>query len=133
MTYFLDTNICIYYLKGTYSAVAEHLLRRHPAEIAIPAIVKAELLLGARKSGSPEKSIQAVTEFLLPFRTVPFDEAGADHYASVRADLENRGEPIGPNDLIVAATALAHGAVLITNNEREFARIGGLQTENWTR
>ena len=72
-----------------------------------------------------------VESFLLPFEIVPFGEKSARVYGRLRGDLESKGMTIGPNDLLIAATALAYGAVLVTNNVREFKRVPGLSLEEW--
>ncbi len=126
----LDTNICIYALKRNPSVVSERLLEHQPSQLALPSIVLGELLLGAKKS-SKKDMVVIVERFLRPFRVVPFDEAAARRYAAVRAELEVAGTPIGPSDLIIAATALHVGATLVTHNTREFARVRGLELEDW--
>jgi tRNA(fMet)-specific endonuclease VapC len=100
-------------------------------EIAIPSIVKAELILGAYKGQFPDKTLEKLEKFLQPFEVVPFDDQAAYRYAEVRSKLEKEGRIIGPNDLIIAALALYHDAVLVTNNVIEFTRVEGLQIENW--
>jgi tRNA(fMet)-specific endonuclease VapC len=130
--YFLDTNICVYYLKGMYSELARTLLAHHPDQIRIPSIVKAELLHGAYRSKKMEENLRKIHAFLLPFRVIPFGDAETDRYATIRAELEHAGQVLGPNDLIVAAIAAENEGVLITNNEREFRRVRDLRVENWT-
>jgi len=131
--YFLDTNVCIYFLKGMYTTLLDRLKAKTPADIKIASIVKAELLLGAYKSNNPEKTKKRVNEFLLPFIILPFDDEASIIYAKIRGMLEKRGNIIGPNDLILAATVLVHQGILITNNVDEFRRIKELKTENWTK
>lgn len=131
MNYFLDTNICVYYLKGMYGSIAENLLRRHPEEIRIPSMVKAELLYGAYRSHRSSENIELLEEFLFPFRIVGFSDNECIEYARIRAELEAKGTIVGPNDLIIASTVVAHDGVLVTNNEKEFNRVRGLTVENW--
>ena len=131
-TYLLDTNICIDAMKGAFPAIAERMQSLDPDTIGIPSIVWAELLTGAAKSRRPDRTLEVVRRFVDPLRVVPFDAAAAHHYARVRAELEGAGEPIEPNDLIVAATALAAQATLVTRNGREFGRVSGLECEDWT-
>lgn len=133
MAYFLDTNVCIYALKGTYPKIGQHLVALRPVDVKIASIVQAELLLGAEKSAQVSTTRGVVEAFLLPFAVVPFDAAAATAYARIRAALEKKGTPIGPNDMILAATVLAHGGTLVTHNLREFRRIAGLPLEDWTR
>jgi len=131
VNYFLDTNICVYYLKGMYGSIAENLLRRHPEEIRIPSMVKAELLYGAYRSRRSSVNIELLEEFLFPFRIVGFSDNECIEYARIRAELEAKGTIVGPNDLIIASTVVAHDGVLVTNNEKEFNRVSGLTVENW--
>lgn len=94
-------------------------------------VVWAELLHGARKYERRQDRIARVERTLAPFVSFPFDDAAARNYAQIRDELEVRGEVIGPNDLLIAAIALPHGLVLVTNN-REFRRVRGLPVEDWT-
>ncbi len=132
MTYCLDTNTCIYYLTGREPAVKERLLAHSPREILVPAIVEAELLYGAERSSRRDHNISAVREFLLPFSSGGFGRDAAQVYARIRADLERRGRPIGPNDLIIAAIAIASETTLVTHNVAEFNRVEELSVEDWT-
>lgn len=127
----MDTNICIYYLKGLYPALPDNLLARQVSEIKIASIVKAELLFGAARSKKQADNTKLVEQFLLPFEVVAFDDQSAQIYARIRSELVAKGFSIGPNDLILAATVLAREGVLITNNEQKFKRVPGLQIENW--
>ena len=131
MKYFLDTNICIYYLKGTHRSVADKLVTLHPEDIRIASIVKAELLYGAYRSVRKDANLVAIEEFLLPFEVVDFGDSETIHYAEIRSTLEANGEIIGPNDLIVAATARSNDGILVTHNEREFSRVPDLKLDNW--
>ena len=133
MKYFLDSNICIYFLKGIYPVLGQELLSHNPDDIRIPSIVQAELLYGALKSHKVKENMEMVREFLLPFKVVPFGNKEAECYAKIRSTLEQSGNPIGPNDFIVAAITLENGGVLVTNNEKEFRRVKQLEVENWTK
>lgn len=95
--------------------------------------MKAELLHGARKSARPASNLRLLERFFTPFRSLPFDDACSEQYALIRADLERTGKPIGPYDMMIAATALAHGLTLVTHNAGEFARVAGLKWEDWER
>ena len=94
-------------------------------------MVKAELLLGARRSTRVEENLQRLKQFFAPLDSLPFDDLCAEHYAVIRADLLAQGKPIGPNDLLIAAIARAHDAVLVTHNSGEFGRVIGLRMEDW--
>ena len=131
MTYLLDTNVCIRYLNGRSPAVRKRLESLRPADIAVCSVVKAELLAGAQKSRYPERTLANVRKFLASFRSLPFDDASAEIYGVIRADLERRGTPIGPYDLQIASIALAHNLILVTHNVREFGRVVGLRIDDW--
>lgn len=131
MKYYLDTNICIYFLKGQYFQLLNIIMSHSPTDIKIPSLVKAELLYGAEKSQKKEENLEKVKKFLLPFEIISFDDQAAIAYSVIRADMEKTGIVIGPNDLIIAATVLSRRGILVTNNEKEFRRIPGLTVENW--
>lgn len=130
--YFLDTCTCIDFLRGKLPYGYKLMRESDPRMFKVPAIVEAELHLGAQKSYSPEKNRFLVERFLSPYEIVPFSSECARVYARIRSDLETQGVTIGPNDYIIAASALAHGAVVITSNVKEFLRVPGLSTETWT-
>ena len=125
--YVLDSNIVIDFLRGRLPQALALLNRTDARLVKIPAIVKAELLLGVRKSVNPDRNREAVESFLCDFEVLPFDSRCARYYAQIRAELAGVGKAIGPNDLIIAATALAHDATLAANNVREFQRVPGLR------
>jgi tRNA(fMet)-specific endonuclease VapC len=128
----LDTNICIHLLNRADLRVQRQFEARSPADIALCSIVKAELLYGAQRSARVDANLQRLKLFFSPLRSLVFDDHCAEHYAMIRADLAAQGSPIGPNDLMIAATARAHDAVLVTNNTGEFSRVAGLRMEDWT-
>lgn len=129
--YYLDSCICIDLMRGKLSTAYEMMRNSDPRLFAVPAIVVSELMFGVEKSADIEKNRMRTENFLRPFQVVPFDESCAYECGRIRAVLANRGLNIGPNDSLIAATALAHQAVLVTNNDREFNRVPGLQTECW--
>ena len=131
MRYLLDTNIWIFYLKHVDSPLVSHLQKTSANEIAVCSVVWAELLHGARKYQQREDRIARVEKTLSPFRSLPFDDEAARHYAFIRDDLETRGEVIGPNDLMIAAIARSRDLTLVSNNG-EFRRVDGLVFEDWT-
>ena len=133
MSFQLDTDTCIHWLRGRNPALRARLTALTPAEVRISAVVRGELLLGAEHSADPRRTREEVLRFLQPFEVAPVDADVARHYAVLRAELESRGGSIGPNDLWIAATALAWGATLVTGNTREFRRVPRLQMENWLR
>ena len=125
----LDTNTVIYYFKGI-GGVAERLLAIPPHNVALPSIVVYELGRGVLSSKSPKRREQFTT-FLDAFAILPLGRAEAAAAAQLRETLEQRGLPIGPLDVLIAGTALVHGATLVTRNLREFSRVEGLKVENW--
>lgn len=128
--YALDTNTLIYFFRDQ-GKVARNLLKVAPARIAIPAIVLFELETGIAKSSEPDKRMKQLAELLDVVRVLPFDPKAARESARIRAYLEARGESIGPMDTLIAGTALAEGATLVTRNAGEFGRVPGLRTANW--
>jgi tRNA(fMet)-specific endonuclease VapC len=129
--YLFDTNVCIRVLNGSSTGVIERLEGLDPSEVAMCAVVRAELVFGARKSTHVAENLRLVDAFFEPFVCLPFDDRAADAYGSVRADLERVGRPIGPNDLLIAATALANDLILVTHNISEFGRVPGLNLDDW--
>lgn len=126
----LDTNTLIYFFKGE-GRVAAKLLERAPGDIGIPAIVLYELQVGIAKSSSPEKRARQLAELTAVVQVLPFHQREAKAAADIRAGLEKEGRPIGPLDTLIAGTALAHGATLVSRNVREFGRIEALRVEDW--
>src|SRR5438105_15126548 len=128
--YLLDTNVCIRFLNGA-PAVVESLQSVSRAQIRLSAIVKAELLYGARNSTRMAENLRLLERFFDTIASLPFDDICAEEYGVLREELERAGTLIGPNDLLIAATARAHRAVLVTHNIREFSRVAELRLEDW--
>ena len=128
----LDTNTVSYFFRGD-PLVTARIAALSPSDLAIPAIVAYELRFGLERmpAESREPRLKALDAFLRPLALLPFDAAAATVAAKLRAKLEAEGTPIGPHDLLIAATALAHGATFVTRNVGEFGRVEGLQLENW--
>lgn len=131
MIHLLDSNTCIRYLNGQSESIRRNLEARRPEEIVLCSVVKAELTYGAVKSARPESNLDKLRRFSEPFTSLPFDDAAAEVYGRIRTHLERSGKPIGPNDLLIAAIAIAHGATLITHNTGEFSRVEDLRYEDW--
>jgi tRNA(fMet)-specific endonuclease VapC len=129
--FLLDTNVCIRILNGSSPPVAARLQATSPAEVRLCAVVKAELLYGARRSARVDRNLRLLQRFFGPIASLPFDDRCAEEAAFIRLDLERAGRPIGPNDLLIAATARAQDLVLVTHNTREFGRVAGLRIEDW--
>ena len=126
----LDTNICIYIINAMPPAVVARFQKYGLGDIGLSSVVAAELAFGVAKSGSI-RNRQALEMFLAPLTIVPFNDSAIWAYGDLRADLERRGTPIGSLDTLIAAHALSLQAVLVTNNVREFAKVPGLQLDNW--
>lgn len=133
MKYMLDTNICIYAIKHKAEMVIKNFLSHVPEEMCISAITYAELMYGVEKSMAIEKNRIALSLFLSPLTILEFQASAAEEYGKVRAELESRGMPIGPMDLLIAGHARSEGLILVTNNTREFCRVERLVVEDWTR
>lgn len=131
MQYLLDTNICIYLIKNRPSVVLERFQQHSPQEVAISVITLFELEYGVQKSGSRQRSGDALVKFLRPLNLIELDRFAAAEAALIRAQLEKQGKPIGPYDLLIAGVARAQNMTLVTNNIREFERIDNLGIENW--
>ena len=128
--YILDTNTLIYFFKGMGN-VSNRLLQTPPRSIGIPTVVLFELEVGIAKSSSPKKRRLQLEHLTSTLNILPFGHEEVTFATAIRVDLENRGSPIGPYDVLIAGTALANRGVLITHNTREFERIAGLQLEDW--
>lgn len=133
MKYMLDTNICIYTIKHKPPEVIKNFLRHNPDEMCISSITYAELMHGVEKSQSVERNRMAITLFLSAITILPFNQYAAEEYGKVRAELERKGTPIGPMDMLIAGHARAEELVLVTNNTREFFRVENLEVEDWTK
>lgn len=129
--YLLDTNICIYIAKNAPPAVRRRMELHAASDMAMSVITWGELIFGAEKSQSRARALATIDQLagLIAIRDMPRD--AARHYGEIRAALEQSGQPIGGNDLWLAAHARAEGLVMVTNNTREFLRVPGLLVENW--
>jgi tRNA(fMet)-specific endonuclease VapC len=128
----LDTNICSYIIRNKPQSIKEKLQEvEENHTIALSSIVVSELIYGATKKGSP-KLMQIVSAFIDNFIIYDYSKVSAESYAHIRTDLEKKGQIIGANDLLIASHALSLGAILVTNNTREFARVEALILEDWT-
>ena len=126
----LDTNTLIYFFKGM-GKVSQRLLSCPPQQIGIPAIVLYELEVGIAKSKNASRRRTQLDEFLEVVSVLGFGKAEARAAATIRAWLEKKGTPIGPLDVLIAATARVHRATLVTRNTQEFGRVKGLKVEDW--
>src|SRR6266446_516873 len=110
--FLLDTNTASYVIKGSFPRVRERLLKVPMAEVGVSVVTEAELRFGVARLPQAAKLGIAVEEFLLRVEILPWDSQAAQHYARLRATLEEHGEPMGNLDLMIAAQALAVGAIL---------------------
>lgn len=129
--FLLDTNTCAVYLRNRNSLVVQRIQARRPDELRLCSVVRAELYYGAYHSPQAQANLNLLSRFLPLFISLPFDDAAAEVYGQIRADLAAKGTPIGPNDLMIAAIARANNCTLVTHNTREFSRVVGLQLEDW--
>ena len=130
MNFYLDTNICIEYLKTPSDILIKH-FQQYPCErIKIPAVVRHELIYGAFKSQSPRVK-RAVEEFLSSLEMIPFCGRSADMCARIRYQLESQGQKIGILDTMIAAIVLVNHGILVTNNTKEFVRVPDLRIQDW--
>jgi tRNA(fMet)-specific endonuclease VapC len=133
MVFLLDSNAWIGHLRQTSPTVSNH-LRQHPAsDVTLCSVVIAELLYGAERSGAGHraKNLALVAGLRQQYVSLPFDDLAAEEYGKIRAHLAAQGTPIGPNDLMIAAIALANGLILVTHNTAEFSKVPGLKLEDW--
>jgi tRNA(fMet)-specific endonuclease VapC len=130
--FLLDTNVLSALARDPHGAVAGQIARVGEANVCTSIVVAAELRYGAVKRGSARLAKQ-LDVILAAMDIVPFESPMDRVYADVRNALEQRGRPIGGNDLIIAAQALALDAVLVTDNVKEFEQVPGLKVENWVR
>lgn len=128
--YLLDTNVCVGLLKAQ-PAITGKLTAVPPNALYLCAVVKAELYYGARASQHIARNLATLQTFFGPYVSLGFDDGCAERYGELRADLRRTGQLIGPNDTMIAATALVHKLTLVTHNTREFSRVPGLGLEDW--
>ena len=132
MRYLLDTNIVSELVRNPQGKVAEQILKLGERKVCTSIIVAAELRYGAEKKQSPRLSAQ-LEAVLGALEILPLEKPADASYGSLRAQLERAGKPIGANDLLIAAQALALGYTVVTDNEKEFSRVRQLNLENWLR
>jgi tRNA(fMet)-specific endonuclease VapC len=128
--YLLDTNIVSALIKAPRGVVFERLQAAMPATSCTSIVVTSEIRFGINKGVSEKLRVQAL-QVIAALDVLPLDAPVDRHYGEIRAHLQRMGEPIGQNDLFIAAHARALGLVLVTNNVREFDKVPGLDVENW--
>ena len=132
MTYLLDSNTCIGWLRQNQPQIVARIQAQIPTDIVLCSVVVAELLFGVERSDPAHRANTAlrVEQLRQQYRSLPFDDAAAEPYGRIRADLTARGQTIGGNDMLIAAIALANGCTLVTHNTAEFSRVPGLAVED---
>lgn len=130
LKYLLDTNIVIYVLKRRPVKILE-VFNTNASRMAISSITLSELIYGAEKSANVDKNLEAIEEFISHLDVLPYDAKASQHYGQIKAVLEKKGEIIGENDIHIAAHAISHVLILVTNNLKEFKRVPNLALENW--
>ena len=130
LRYLLDTNTVIYVLERRPVEVLST-FNANASRMAISSITLAELFHGAEKSSRVSENLAAIEDFYSRLEVLPYGPKAAQHYGAIRAALEKLGQPIGVNDMHIAAHARSEGLVLVTNNMGEFARVPALEAENW--
>jgi len=131
MLYMLDTNMCSYIIRDNPKGIFKKLKQvEEEHTVALSSIVVSELLYGAKKRGNA-KLIKVVSLFIEQFVIYDYDKASAHEYAQIRITLEKKGQIIGVHDMLISAHALSLGAIVVTNNTKEFKRVDGLNIENW--
>jgi tRNA(fMet)-specific endonuclease VapC len=128
--YLLDTDICVHVLRRK-SESARQRLDTAPGRLFMSTVTLAELMFGGLKSHRPDRASLEIEALAGQMTILPFDTTAASTYAAIRLDLERASTPIGPNDLLIAAQALAAGLIMVTGNRREFDRVPGLTVETW--
>jgi len=132
MRYLLDTDICIYLIKKKPASVINKLTRLENRDVALSTVSLFELQFGVENSQQFEKSKLALNQFVASIPSIlTFNIQAAEQAAKIRSDMKNKGTPIGPYDLLIAAVALSNDLILVSNNVREFQRVEGLKLENW--
>ena len=128
--YMLDTDISSYLIRGDHPEVTDA-FRQHFPDVCISAITAAELQYGAQKRESQllTRNVNAYCN-LVPI--CEWTREAAETYAEMRVELEKHGTPVGSLDMLIAASAIAEGAILVTNNIAHFSKIGKLRVENWS-
>ncbi|MBT3346285.1 MAG: type II toxin-antitoxin system VapC family toxin [Gemmatimonadetes bacterium] len=127
----LDTDTCIYLIRGKAPKVLARLQALEISQVGLSSITLSELEFGVAKSARPEQNRLALAQFVAPLTVRPYDDGAAIYYGQIRNQLERQGTPIGSMDTLIAAHALALGCTLVTNNVQEFSRVPELVVENW--
>ncbi len=133
MTFLLDANACIGWLRQSEPKLIARMQQENPADIVLCSVVVAELIYGAERAGAAHRAanLLRVEQLRQQFASLPLDDRAGEEAGRLRAYLAGLGTPIGPNDLLIAAIALANGLTLVTHNTTEFSRVPGLAIDDW--
>ncbi len=133
MQFMLDTNTLVYVLNARpqHQAVLDRFNTHDPRHLCLSSITLAELRFGAAQSQRREATQTKLERVIAALTVAPFEDRAARAYGTLRAQLQSAGQPIGPLDTLIAAHAVSLGAILVSNNLREFGRVSGLRVENW--
>ena len=131
MRFMLDTNICLYMIKGKPPQILSRLKNFNLGDLSVSSITLSELEYGVAKSSKPQQNRDALDAFLAPLEIFPFNGEAAYRYGQIRAFLEKEGKLIGAMDMLIGAHAVSASMTLVTNSIKEFCRIPGLRLENW--
>jgi tRNA(fMet)-specific endonuclease VapC len=126
----LDTNIVIYTIKNRPEYIRT-LFNKHKEQLCISTVSLGELIFGAEHSRQIERNLADIEAMITRLEVLPFDNKAAYHFGQIRAELYQKGKPIGPYDMMIAGHARGYGLILVTNNMKEFSRVPGLMLENW--
>jgi len=128
--YLLDTDTCIYWLKGR-EAVKQNVLAVGYSEIAISVITVAELYFGAYNSTKINEKLAAAEKFIQSLPVLNLSQTSLKYFGQLKADLKQKGTPVANFDLLIASIALTENLILVSNNIRHYNRISQLNLENW--
>jgi tRNA(fMet)-specific endonuclease VapC len=131
--YLLDTNVLGVAARLGHAGLVARVAALPPVEMVMSLVTRGEIEFGLLEQPPARDTVRRLQRMLSVIATRPLPMAAASHYAELRLNLERSGKPIGPNDMWIAAHALAEGLILVTGNEREFSRVPGLKVENWLR
>lgn len=132
IAYMLDTDTCAFILRRSSPTLLERIQAVPLQQQSVSVITLAELLYGVQLSSKKKANRAAVDVLMRHLAVMEWSREAAEHYAEIRADLKKKGQLIGSNDLLIAAHARSLGAVVVTNNVKDFDRVKGLKVENWT-
>jgi len=131
--YVLDTNICVYFLNGTFQSIAGEMARHAAADLAVTSISAAELFYGAYHSAKPDRNLESLEMFFSDLQILPFDSAAAREFGLLKEHQRRTGKLPGPFDLLIASIVRSLGYTLVTHNVREFSMWKDLLITDWVR